>query len=49
MEHITIKDLGNGFYDLTPEEGFMLRNKMNGMTYMEAVTKTPSNYEAVAI
>ena len=49
MEHIIINDLGNGYYDLTPEEGYILRNKTNGMTYMEAVTKTPSIYEAIAI
>lgn len=47
MEHIIIKDLGNGYYNLTPEDGYMLYNTNNGMTYMEAVTKTPNIYKAV--
>lgn len=49
MEHLTIKDLGNGFYKLTPEEGYMLRNKFNGNLYSEAVCKQEHthNFEAV--
>lgn len=49
MEHITIKDLGNGFYRLTPDEGYMLKNKINSNLYSEAVTKEPKQFEAVAV
>lgn len=49
MEHVTVKILGNGFYKLTPEVGYMLKNKINGNLYSEAVTKEPRMFEAVAV
>lgn len=49
MEHITIKNLGNGFYELTPKDGYMLKNKINGNLYSEAVTKKPQMFEAVIV
>ena len=46
MEHIKVTDLGNGFKRLVPENGYTLFNRVTGQYYSEAVTKTPSIYEA---
>lgn len=48
IEHITIKDLGNGYFQLTPDRGFKLQDK-NGRIYSNAVTKRPKNFVAVAV
>ena len=39
MEHINIKDLGNGYFKLTPDEGYTLYNIRTRQTYSEAVVK----------
>lgn len=49
MEHITIKEIKQGFFQLNPEAGYILVNKLNDSTYSEAVTKTPKNYYAKPI
>jgi hypothetical protein len=47
MEHIIVKDLGNGFYNLTPEDGYILYNKVTRTYHSEAVTKKKSDWIAV--
>ena len=47
MEHITIKNLEDGFFRLTPDKGYVLRSNISGRKYSEAITKTPSEFEAV--
>lgn len=49
MEHIIIKEIKHGIFLLTPEEGYVLVNKLDKNTYSEAVTKTPKNYYAQPI
>lgn len=39
MEHITVKNMANGYVKLTPEEGYTLYNKSTKQTYSEAVVK----------
>ncbi len=48
-ENITITELGNGVMKLTPAEGYILKDRLTGKTYSEAVTFAPSNFEAVEL
>ena len=47
MEHIYIKDFGNGLYKLTPESGYRLYNRFLNKYHSEAVTNNPNQYKAV--
>lgn len=47
MEHINIVDLSNGYKKLTPDTGYILKEKSTGNLYTEAITKTPERFEAV--
>lgn len=47
MEHIKIEELQDGFYKLTPEEGYILYNTVTQRTYSEAITKTPNQFTAI--
>ena len=48
MEHITITDLGTGYYRLVPDEGYRLMKKSTPQyTYSEVVTKKPDDWSAV--
>ena len=50
MEHITVNEMGNGFFRLIPEDGYRIREKSKPeVTYSDVVTKTPDKFEAVAI
>ena len=50
MEHITVTEMGNGFFRLIPDEGYRIREKSKPeVTYSDVVTKTPDKFEAVAI
>lgn len=49
MEHIIIKEIKHGIFLLTPEQGYVLVNKLDKNTYSEAITKTPKNYYATPI
>lgn len=39
MEHINVKDLGNGMVRLTPDNGYMLFNARTRRNYSEAVVE----------
>ena len=39
MEHITIKDLKNGYFKLIPDNWYMLYNTVTMQTYSEAIVK----------
>lgn len=39
MEHITIKQMGNGFVQLTPNKGYMLYNSRTRQVYSKAVVR----------
>lgn len=39
MKHVTIKQLGNGYMQLTPDKGYMLYNSRTRQVYSEAVVK----------
>ena len=47
MEHIKAEELQDGFYKLTPEEGYKLYNQVTQRTYSEAITKTPRDFVAI--
>lgn len=51
MEHVTIKDMGNGMVKLTPDEGYMLVDSRTQRTYSEAVVKEKDvrNFSVVQI
>lgn len=50
QEHMTITDLGNGFYKLEPEKGYKLKMKDSQDRYFsEAITKSPQDFVAVAV
>lgn len=51
MEHINIKDLENGYFKLTPDEGYTLYNIRTRQTYSEAVVKEKDfkNWKAVSV
>lgn len=49
MEHINVKDIGNGYWRLVPDEGYMLLDRRNNMMYSEAITKDKEWFVAVAI
>ena len=50
MKHITVNEMGNGFFRLIPDEGYRIREKSKPeVTYSDVVTKTPDKFEAVAI
>ena len=39
MEHITVKDLGNGKIKLTPDEGYLLKDTRTDKLHSEVVIK----------
>lgn len=47
MEHIKTEELQDGFYKLTPDEGYILYNTVTQRTYSEAITKTPNQFVAI--
>lgn len=49
MEHVTITPEPDSYYRLTPDEGYMLLNKMSQRRYSEAVVHEGQidDYEAV--
>ena len=47
MEHITVKEIGDGLVRLVPEEGYQLYNTITRRTYSEAEVKDPRPYIAV--
>ena len=50
MQHITVKEFGNGFFKLTPEKGYKLR--LIGYTdhlFSEAITKNIESFEAIEV
>lgn len=49
MQHIIVTTLGNGFFVLRPEEGYMLYNKRTRSTYTEAVVKDKKPWSAVSV
>jgi len=49
MEHITITELPNGLFKLTPDQGFMLMNSATQMLYSEAIVKEREINRFVAV
>jgi hypothetical protein len=51
MEHITITQVADGVVRLTPDEGFLVKNKKSGRLYSEVVCKDneQQQYEAAAM
>ena len=49
MEHIIIKDLGNGCYNLIPEKGYILYNIQTKQTYSDAVTKDINIFKSIKL
>lgn len=55
MEHATVKKYGKDtstgktLYRITPDEGYLIKNKKNGKIYTDVITDTVNNYEAIAI
>lgn len=51
MEHITIKEIGNDLFQLTPEQGYKLYNEATQRTYSEAVCSYDEikDFKAVAV
>ena len=47
MEHIYIKELEDGFYELKPYEGYILWNENTQRKYSEAITKSTKGFVAV--
>lgn len=47
MDNIKIEELQDGFYKLTPYEGYILYNTVTQRTYSEAITKTPNQFTAI--
>ena len=55
MEHATVKEYGKDpstgktLYRITPDEGYLIKNKKNGKIYTDVITDAVNNYEAIAI
>ena len=47
MEHIEVIEIGNGFYKLIPNEGYILYNTKIKTYHVEAVTKNVDEFIAV--
>jgi hypothetical protein len=47
MEHITITDIGGGYYHLTPDEGYTLYNVRTSTFHSDAETKNLNEWVAV--
>ena len=47
MEHAEITEIGNGFFKIIPDEGYILRNNVSNTFYVEAVTKNIYVFESV--
>ena len=47
MEHITVTDIKNGYFRLTPDEGYLIKEIATGRLHSEVVTKDIKGYEAV--
>ena len=47
MDNIKIEETQDGFYKLTPDEGYKLYNQVTQRTYSEAITKTPRDFVAI--
>ena len=46
-KHITIVELGGGYYHLTPDEGYTLYNRRTNTYHSDAETKNLSEWVAV--
>ena len=46
-EHIYIKELEDGFYELKPYEGYILWNEVTQRKYSEAITKSTEGFVAI--
>lgn len=49
MQHVTIKEVNDSFVELTPDDGYMLYNRVTQTKFSEAVVKNENVKDFYAI